>query len=79
MSAKPTVTMDEANDGTLGVCLACGNVQNGCEPDARKYKCEDCGEMEVYGIEEAVMMGAVDVEDEGLDGMPGSENDLDDE
>ena len=26
-----------------GLCLACGNEQEGCEPDARKYVCESCG------------------------------------
>lgn len=35
-----------------GFCLACGNEQEGCEPDARKYECESCGEMKVYGAEE---------------------------
>ena len=39
-----------------GLCLQCGSVQGGCEPDARKYKCEDCGKHTVYGAEEAVMV-----------------------
>src|SRR3990167_9017814 len=26
-----------------GFCLACGSQQEGCEPDARRYECEDCG------------------------------------
>jgi len=38
-----------------GVCVKCGNIQSGCEPDARKYECEDCGLMQVYGIEEAII------------------------
>lgn len=41
-----------------GFCLACGNEQEGCEPDARKYECEDCGAFQVYGAEEVLMMGA---------------------
>jgi len=41
-----------------GVCLRCGYVQDGCEPDARRYECEDCGEMAVYGLSEALLMGA---------------------
>lgn len=42
-----------------GFCVACGNEQDGCEPDARRYKCEACGERQVYGAQElAVMMGA---------------------
>jgi hypothetical protein len=35
-----------------GFCLACGNEQEGCEPDARRYECEACGERQVYGAEE---------------------------
>ena len=39
-----------------GFCIACGNEQEDCEPDAREYKCEECGENEVYGAEELLMM-----------------------
>ena len=39
-----------------GVCLSCGSVQGGCEPDARNNKCEDCGKNRVFGAEEAVMV-----------------------
>ena len=39
-----------------GFCLACGNEQGGCEPDARRYRCEACGESQVYGAEELAMM-----------------------
>ena len=39
-----------------GLCLWCGSIQRGCEPDARKLKCEDCEKSTVYGAEEAVMM-----------------------
>ena len=35
-----------------GFCVACGEEQEGCEPDARKYKCEHCGERQVYGADE---------------------------
>jgi len=38
-----------------GFCISCGNEQEGCEPDARKYECEICGEKEVYGAQELVM------------------------
>lgn len=48
-----------------GLCLACGELKFGdCEPDARKYPCEDCGKRGVYGAEEARMMGAIVVEGE---------------
>lgn len=46
-----------------GICLACGHRQGGCEPDAREYKCEneDCGENKVYGLQEAMIMDAIEV------------------
>jgi hypothetical protein len=43
--------------GNDGICLACHNVQGGCEPDARNYECESCGERKVFGAEELVLMG----------------------
>lgn len=52
-------------DGTMGVCLRCGEEAYGVEPDANGYRCESCGEPSVYGLEEAVIMGVVDVDDEG--------------
>ena len=38
-----------------GFCLACGNKQDGCEPDAERYECEDCGRRQVYGAAEILM------------------------
>lgn len=38
-----------------GLCLSCGNEQDGCEPDARRYICEACGEPAVYGAEELLL------------------------
>lgn len=35
----------------LGLCRACGFEQDGVEPDATGYPCENCGELEVTGIE----------------------------
>lgn len=35
-----------------GFCTACGHEVEGCEPDARYYECESCGENEVFGAEE---------------------------
>jgi len=34
-----------------GICIACGEDADGCEPDAERYKCEGCGQMTVYGAE----------------------------
>lgn len=39
-----------------GICLACGFDQDGCEPDARRYECDSCGEKAVFGAEELLFM-----------------------
>lgn len=38
-----------------GFCLACGYEQDGCEPDAMGYECEECGEPKVMGAAELAM------------------------
>ena len=38
-----------------GFCISCGLEQGGCEPDARQYECESCGEDCVYGAEELLL------------------------
>jgi len=48
-----------ADDDQAGFCLHCGNMQFNCEPDARNYKCEACGERRVFGAAELVFMGRV--------------------
>jgi hypothetical protein len=42
--------------GNAGFCLACGADANGCEPDARNYECACCGEKQVFGAEEVLIM-----------------------
>lgn len=39
-----------------GFCLACGEEATGCEPDARGYECEFCGELQVIGAAELLLM-----------------------
>lgn len=34
-----------------GICLECGFVQHGVEPDAIGYTCENCGAEKVCGAE----------------------------
>lgn len=59
-----SITLDrviEAVEGTMfgigstGFCTACGEEQEGCEPDARNYLCEGCEECEVFGAEELLL------------------------
>ncbi len=64
MRYRPVVNESELRhqlyaEGNLGFCLDCGMETDGVEPDARKYRCGDCGMMAVYGLEELVMMGLV--------------------
>jgi hypothetical protein len=42
-----------------GFCLACGAENYGVEPDAEGYECEECGESEVYGAEQLLLLGYV--------------------
>ena len=51
-----------------GFCIKCGEEADGCEPDARKYECESCGEPAVYGAEDLLLVFTspelADVEDD---------------
>ena len=54
----PDVVIDAIeNYEGVGFCLKCGFWQYGCEPDARGYECDECGEKAVYGAEEIMVMG----------------------
>ena len=44
-------------DGNSGFCTACAEEADGCEPDARNYPCEHCGESKVFGASELLIMG----------------------
>ncbi len=39
-----------------GFCIACGVDAEDCEPDARNYTCNSCGEHKVFGAEELAIM-----------------------
>jgi hypothetical protein len=48
-----------------GFCLACREQAFGyCEPDARNYKCEECGEHQVFGLGELLIMGLIEFKEE---------------
>lgn len=64
MKVHPKITIDRVTDAAEremtsldnpGFCNACGEDAEGCEPDARGYECEHCGEHEVYGFMEYLM------------------------
>lgn len=63
----PSLTIDRIMDGVerstfgldnVGFCIACGEEQDGCEPDATKYLCEGCGQRQVYGASELLLRTA---------------------
>lgn len=63
--ARPTldeVTAAIEEDNYSGFCTVCGEQQGGCEPDARKCKCESCGARAVFGAEECLIAGLYDDE-----------------
>lgn len=47
------------SDEPVGFCIACGLDHYGIEPDARKYRCEECETPTVYGAPELLIMGFV--------------------
>ena len=51
--------IEPAIEDYTGFCTMCGAERDRCEPDAREYECEECGELAVYGAEELLMMGKV--------------------
>jgi hypothetical protein len=64
MKIHPSITVERVADACErrmcslddpGFCIECGEEQGGCEPDARKYRCESCGHMQVYGCEELLI------------------------
>ena len=61
-AARRTFTIREleiASGNNGGFCIACGAEHEGLEPDARRYRCERCDRLDVYGAEEIMLMGLV--------------------
>lgn len=61
-------TSDDVWEDRNGGCLECGHLQRGgVEPDARFYKCRECGHDQVFGLAELATMGRLDVDDANSD------------
>ncbi len=56
----------EAESGNYaGYCQACDDITaDGVEPDAQGYKCPKCGQMQVMGLENALLAGHINLGDE---------------
>ena len=54
------------SDAMDGFCTTCNAVtrDGDTEPDARRYECPVCGELTVYGVEEALMRGYIEIEED---------------
>ncbi len=50
-----TIMRAVERDDTTGFCVNCHATRKGCEPDAKNYPCERCGEPAVMGAEEMLM------------------------
>lgn len=53
----------ELLDGYNGACIVCGTKVDGVEPDASDYKCPNCGNFAVYGLESLLIMGMLHIKD----------------
>lgn len=82
----------DLDDESGGFCRKCREVAYGVEPDACNYECESCGEEEVFGAAELLLMGEIvfvdseeeedeedDEEEQDVDDDEYSEEDVDDE
>jgi hypothetical protein len=64
---RPVLTDSEASapqfeDG--GFCIACGQEIEPIEPDARRVRCEACGEPLVFGLQELLMLDVLKIVDD---------------
>lgn len=63
--ARPTlaeVIKAIQSDNYIGFCRACAEEHSNCEPDTQREKCRSCGNFEVYGAEQLLIMGVCDDE-----------------
>jgi len=49
------ITEAVKSDCYIGFCLLCGEEADGVEPDARRYRCDNCGNCAVFGAEELLL------------------------
>lgn len=57
---RPVCTEAELAAGG-GFCTHCGETTQYCEPDGRRLRCESCGVAAVYGLEELLLAGILDL------------------
>jgi hypothetical protein len=53
---------EQLREEYYGICVNCGEYEDGCEPDLKDGECEYCGRNSVFGIEEALLDGKIVIE-----------------
>lgn len=48
-------------DDNMGLCRNCGEPRECCEPDAENYECEYCEQNEVFGVEQLLLRGELEI------------------
>lgn len=56
--------LQDAINEYLGYCRSCHELQGGVEPDACGYECNNCGAMDVCGVEYLLLGGDLALEEE---------------
>lgn len=57
-----------AQDNYEGYCTSCDLLtRDSTEPDAENYNCPECEEHTVMGVDNALMMGLIEIDDEADD------------
>ena len=52
----------EAVDAMEGFCISCKDfTRDMVEPDAAKYECPECEKKTVYGTEDCLLMGVIEI------------------
>jgi hypothetical protein len=47
--------------GRQGLCLACRGWTGGIDPGAAASECPACGERDVHGVEQALLLGLIGI------------------
>ena len=56
-----------ALENNVGYCIVCGADHDGCEPDASRYRCDNCRSGSVYGAELCLLCDYIVIEEQETD------------
>ena len=69
---------EEMCDSDTGVCLACCESCDCCEPDTHDRECPKCGKKKVFGMEELAVQSLLNFIEDEDDDYEDSDDDWDD-